>query len=74
MGIYIENEGALFRSRGSMTESPEEIYKPGAGWVKYEGEVPKSQGWGESISTQEATEMMARIDAKGKPKPEATPA
>ena len=68
MGIYIENEGALFRSRGSMTESPEEVYNPGSGWEKYEGDVPKSQGWGESISTKEAEEMMARIDERGKSK------
>ena len=61
--MYIENEGALFRSRGSMTECPEEVYFAGQGWVKYEGDVPKSPGWGESISTEEAEEMMKRLDA-----------
>lgn len=64
MGIYIENEGALFRSRGGMQENPDEIYFKGDGWVKYEGDVPKSPGWGEIISAEEAEAMMARIDGK----------
>jgi hypothetical protein len=64
--MYIENEGALFRSRGSMTECPEEVYFSGDGWVKYEGEVPKPQGWGEAISTEEAEAMIARMDAAQK--------
>jgi hypothetical protein len=66
--IYIENEGALFRSIGLMTEAPDEVYSPGEGWEPYKGETPKPQGWGERISEQEAKEMMARMDqaAKGK--------
>lgn len=68
MGFYIENEGALFRTMGSMTECPEEVYNPGEGWVKYEGDVPKSQGWGERIKVAEAEEMMKRLDAAHKQK------
>jgi hypothetical protein len=66
MGFYIENEGALYRTLGSMTECPDDIYNPGEGWVKYEGDVPKPQGWGERIKVAEAEAMMARIDAARK--------
>jgi hypothetical protein len=62
--LYIENEGALFRTLGGMQENPSEIYYFGEGWVKYEGDVPKTQGWGEIISEKEANQMIARIDAK----------
>ncbi len=60
--IYIENEGALFRSIGFMTEAPDEVYSPGQGWEPYQGETPKPPGWGEQLSEQEAKEMMARMD------------
>jgi hypothetical protein len=61
--MYIENDGALFRSRGFMTECPEEVYFPGQGWTKYTGAVPKPQGWGEEISTEDAEAMIKRIDS-----------
>lgn len=60
--IYIENEGALFRSIGFMAGAPDEVYSPGKGWVPYQGETPKPMGWGEQISEQAAKEMMARMD------------
>lgn len=60
--IYIENEGALFRSQGFMTENPDEIFNPRSGqWEPYKGKVPKPQGWGERITEQEANEWMASL-------------
>lgn len=61
--VYIENEGALYRSTGFMTECPDELYSRKQGkWIPYTGETPKQQGWGERISEQEADEWILRLD------------
>ncbi|MFZ4537871.1 hypothetical protein [Propionivibrio sp.] len=66
MGFYIENDGALYRTLGGMTENPDDIYKPGTGWIEYKGDLPKPPGWGERILVKDAEAMMARMDASFK--------
>lgn len=72
--IYIENEGALFRSQGFMTENPDEIFNPRSGnWEPYKGTVPKPQGWGERITEQEANQWIASLKPGQAQPPAATP-
>ena len=60
--IYIENEGALFRSQGFMTENPDEVFSAKTGeWEPYQGQTPKPPGWVERLTAEEALAMMARM-------------
>ena len=62
MFTYIENEGALFRSRGPSVSFPSEIWShKDKVWMPYEGDVPKPYGWGEEISEAEALAWVVEL-------------
>lgn len=64
---YIDGEGALFRTNSPMNEFPQEVWSPRRKeFVRYEGDVPKPQGWGMEISREEAEAWVAEQRTDGK--------
>ncbi len=56
---YIENEGALFRTKTPTNSFPSEVWRPKEKkFVPYFGEVPKPIEWGTELSAEEAEDFM----------------